>query len=89
VLACVAGELEFDEFVLILTTKLGVGQQKQATWQELSGGLWALEVGPSGCLGSAAVTQGLVSGPMQLLARPATCKLYTTINLRHACSLTL
>lgn len=69
-LAYAPGELEFDEFVLILTTKLGVGQQKQATWQELPGGLWALEVGPSSCVGSAAVTQGLVSATKAMAAPP-------------------
>lgn len=58
---CCAGELEFDEFVLILTTKLGVGRQQQSTWQELGDGVWALEVGQGVCVGGAALTQGLVS----------------------------
>jgi hypothetical protein len=61
VLAAFAGELEFDEFVLILTTKLGVGRQQQSSWQEGADGTCMLEVGQGACLGAAALTQGLVS----------------------------
>lgn len=51
------------EFQLILTTKLNVGRQ-QAAWQELDDGGWALEVGQGGCVGAAALTEGLVSVSM-------------------------
>lgn len=56
-----AGELEFDEFVLILTTKLGVGWKQQYSWQEGADGACMLEVGQGACLGAAALMQGLVS----------------------------
>ena len=48
------------QFVLILT-KMGVGRQQQATWQELPEGNWALEAGQGTSLGAAALLQGLVS----------------------------
>jgi hypothetical protein len=71
---CNSGELEFDEFVLILTTKLGVGQQPQSSWQELADGTWALDVGQGGSIGAAALMQGLVSNlDMQLLCRNCLC----------------
>jgi hypothetical protein len=58
---CPAGQLEFEEFVLILTTKLGVGGgQRESAWQELPDGSWSMEVEQGGCFGEAALLKGLV-----------------------------
>lgn len=74
---CNAGELEFDEFVLILTTKLGVGQQQQqSSWQELADDTWALDVGQGGSIGAAALMQGLVGTLEQQLLRNRLWKCY-------------
>jgi hypothetical protein len=55
-----AGQLEFEEFVLILK-KLGGVSQEQSSWQELADDTWALDIGQGTCLGAAALRQGLVS----------------------------
>jgi hypothetical protein len=58
---CPAGQLEFEEFVLILTTKLGVGGgQRDSAWQQLPDGSWSMEVEQGGCFGEAALLNGVV-----------------------------
>jgi hypothetical protein len=47
-----AGQLEFEEFVLILTTKLGVGGgQRESAWQELPDGSWSMRWSRAAALG--------------------------------------
>ncbi|KAF6253000.1 hypothetical protein COO60DRAFT_1643534 [Scenedesmus sp. NREL 46B-D3] len=63
-----SGQLEFEEFVLILTTKLGVGgRQREPAWQQLPDGSWTMEVEQGGCFGEAALLKGLVRPQRRLL----------------------
>jgi hypothetical protein len=58
---CPAGQLEVEEFVLILTTKLGVGGgPRESAWQQLPDGSWSMEVEQGSCFGEAALLNGLV-----------------------------